>query len=309
VKLFRRYPDRGYFDTWLWLPKRYVSTAQIQSVLLYEGRDRKIIRGWKEEPDHFRVPRNFYSVEALSKLPYPVVDTRFTDFPKIQLTSHAQMDSRELGKTYQQEGCDALLESYDGILCLRCGAGKTVVGLHAAAQIGHPILIVVNEKGLARQWMEEIERFIGVKEKDIGRVGGDKSPFDWEHEITIGVVNTLAHRASDGRLPPEMVRHFGVVIADEAHLMAAPFFNKAIPPFHGRRWGMSATPHRDDGFDSLLRSTMGEIVYTYLTPDLHPTVSRPKEPRCTGPNPRHRRGVPFWEDVWVFRGTRTPSSW
>lgn len=272
MKLIRRRPDYGYFDNWLWLPKQHVSERQIQMSLIYEGRDREIIRGWEEEPYHFRVPRNYYEVLTLTNLPYPVRDTRFLDFPRIDLRSSAIMDAKEPSATYQRDSCKALLGTYDGILCLRCGAGKTVVALHAAAQVKQPILIIVNEKTLANQWVKEIRRFLGLKEEDIGRIGGDGSPFVWEKPITIALVQSLAQRAIDRRIPPEMVRHFGVIIPDEAHVMAAPYFNKALPPFHGRRWGLSATPERDDGFDSLLRATVGEITYTYLTPDLKPTA-------------------------------------
>jgi superfamily II DNA or RNA helicase len=272
MKLIRRHPDRGYFDTWLWLPRKFVSERQIQTALLYEGRNQEIIEGWREEPHHLRVPRNFYSPQTLSKLPYPVYDTRFKDFPRVKFQSSAKMDLKEPTKTYQREGCKALLGAHDGILCLRCGAGKTVVALHAAAQLGHPILVVVNEKSLARQWMQEINKFLHIPMDDIGQVGGDGASFDWRHPITVALVQTLATRAIDHRLPPEMTHYFGVIISDEAHVMAAPHFNQAIPPFHGKRWGLSATPTREDGFDSLLRSTMGEIVYTYLTPDLHPKV-------------------------------------
>jgi superfamily II DNA or RNA helicase len=205
-------------------------------------------------------------------MPYPVYDARFKNFPSVDLKSSVILDSREPSKTYQRDGSAALLNTHDGILCLRCGAGKTVVALHTAAQVKQPILVVVTDKGLARQWMEEIEQFLGVPQKEIGRVGGDGGEFDWEHPITVALVQTLARRTADGTLPVEMTRHFGVIIPDEAHLMGAPYFNTAIPPFHGRRWGLSATPTRDDGFDTLLKYTIGGVVYSYLTPDLKPTV-------------------------------------
>ena len=62
------------------------------------------------------------------------------------------------------------------------------------------------------------------------------------------------------------------MIPDECHVVGAPWINRAIPPFQGRRWGLSATPNRVDQFNSLLRYTMGEVVYTYLEPELIPKV-------------------------------------
>jgi DNA excision repair protein ERCC-3 len=249
-----------------------MSVLQARSAFSYVTPKMEVINAWAEEPHHFRVPRNYLSSAALGSMPFPVYDARFKSFPRVNISSLVKLDSKEPTKTYQQDGSDALLATHDGVLCLRCGAGKTVVGLHSAAQLKVPILIMVTNKGLARQWMDEITQFLGVPTEDIGRVGGDGSPFDWEKPITVAMVQTIASRVSSGTLPAEMTRHFGVILCDEAHLMGAPYFNTAVPPFHGRRWGLSATPNRDDGFDSLLRYTIGSVVYSYLIPDLKPTV-------------------------------------
>jgi len=271
VKLVRRDPGAAYLDSWLWLPKSHVSGVQVRGALSYIGRDDRHIQAWEEEPHHYRVPRNYLQLQALRDLPFPTFDARYTAFPRVRFRSKVTLDAREPSKTYQREGAAALLQAHDGILCLRCGAGKTVVALHAAAQLGVPVLIVVDDKGLAKQWLTEIEQFLDIDMKDVGTIWGGKK-FDWRKPITVATVQTLASRIADGTLPAEMTRHFGLVLLDEAHVMGAPYFNTAIPPFHGRRWGLSATPYRDDDFASLLTYTVGPVLYTYLTPDLKPTV-------------------------------------
>lgn len=274
MKFILRDPEAAYLDTHLWLPKKYWSDQQLKQALQYYlPRTNEMLLAFNESTHHYQVPRNFLSWGAFGTMPYPVYDARFTDFPRVEIKSSVVLDSREPSKTYQREAVDALLKTYDGILTLRCGAGKTVVALHAAAQLGVPILVIVSDKGLAKQWVEEIEEHLGIPRKEIGRIGGDGSPFVWrDTKVTVAIVNTLALRVQDGTLPPEMTKYFGVVIPDEAHLMAAPFFNMALPPFHGRRWGLSATPTRDDGFDSLLQYTIGNVAYQYLMPDLLPVV-------------------------------------
>lgn len=269
-----RDPEAAYLDTHLWLPKKYWSSDQLRRALQYFlQRTNEVIECFSEQPHHYVVPRNFLSWGAFATMPYPVYDARFMDFPKVKFQSRVQLDAKEPGKTYQRDGYTALRQTYDGILTLRCGAGKTVVSLHTAAQYNQPILVIVGDKGLARQWMEEIELFLGIPQEEIGRIGGDGSPFRWEGtRITVAIVNTLAKKAQDHTLPPEITRYFGVIICDEAHTMAAPFFNLAVPPFHGRRWGLSATPTREDGFDSLLTYTLGPVVFQYLMPDLMPLV-------------------------------------
>jgi superfamily II DNA or RNA helicase len=266
MKLIKRQPEIGYLDTWLWLPKRFVSERQIQSSLTYPWKD-GVVEAWEEEPHHYRVPRNYFFGD-LATLPFPIRDGRHTAFPKVRFKSHISLDALNAPHTFQEDGSRALLNCYDGILCLRCGAGKTVVALHSAAQLGHPILIIVGDKGLAKQWIEDIEKVLHIPEKNVGRIGGDGSPFVWKRKISIAIVNTLARRAEEHALPYAMTRHFGVIIGDEAHTLGAPFFNKAVPPFHGRRWGLSATPTREDGLDSLLRYTMGEVRFTHLMPEI-----------------------------------------
>lgn len=269
MKFIVRKPGVGYLDTWLWLPKTHISDIQVKATFSYVTRKGELVEAWKEELHHYRVPRNFLKHETLAKLPYPVIDTRYRKFPFVEFKSNVILDFKEPTKDYQRAGSAALLDVYDGILCLRCGAGKTVVALHTAAQLNVPILIVVTDSGLAVQWQGAITAFLGIPAEEIGYIGGGK--FDWKKKICVAQVSTLAKRATEFLLPNEMLHWFGVIIPDEAHVMGAPYFNNAIPPFAGRRWGLSATPEREDEFDSLLSTTLGDVVFTYLTPDLIPT--------------------------------------
>lgn len=272
MQLVRREPGVWYFDTHLWVPKNAMTRSHVASMLTYEKTESTVIRAWEEAPHHYKVPRNFLSVETLLNRPQPVVDARWKNYPHYDFKSRVILDAKEPGKTYQADGSRALLNTLDGILCLRCGAGKTLTALHTVAQTKQPFLVVVNDKGLARQWVDAIKFALGLDADDIGRVGGDGSPFDWQKPAVVALVQTLAARAFEHRLPAEMVQHFGTIICDEAHTLGAPFFNQAIPPFPGRRWGLSATPTREDGFDSLLNYTIGPVVFTYLKPNLVPTV-------------------------------------
>jgi len=262
----------GYLDTHLWIPKSAVRGEHISALLTYMKPDETTIQAWEETPHHYKVPRNFMRHETLPRLPYPVYDTRWSSFPTYKFKSSVILDLKEPDKNYQKGGSAALINTFDGILCLRCGGGKSYTALHAASQLNQPILVVVNDKSLACQWEESIQAGLGLRSDDIGRVGGDGGRFDWKKPVTVALIQTLALRASENKLPPEMVRHFGVVLVDECQIAGAPFLNQGIPPFHGRRWGLSATPTREDGFDSLLTYTIGPVVYRYLTPNLIPDV-------------------------------------
>ena len=146
MKLVRRDPRIGFLDNWLWLPKSHMSELQVRSALTYPDREGQAIDAWGDEEHHFRVPRNFMS-GALGSLRFPIYDARFTAFPRANFQSVITLDAKEPDKDYQSSGSSALLSANDGILCLRCGAGKTVVSLHSAAQLQTPILVVVDERG------------------------------------------------------------------------------------------------------------------------------------------------------------------
>lgn len=286
VHLVRRDPDTWYFDSHLWVPKKFIKREHIAAALTYEKGQDEYIYAWEEAPNHFKVPRNLYPVDGLIANGNRVIDSRWKKYPYYKFHSRVVLDSREPDKNYQSAGSAALSRVLDGILTLRCGGGKTLVSLHTVAQTNQPFMVVVNDKGLAKQWQENIEFALGLKPDEIGRVGGDGGPFDWKKPAVIALVQTLASRASDRRIPAEMIQHFGTIICDEAHILGAPYFNLAIPPFHGRRWGLSATPTRDDGFDSLLNYTLGKVVYTYLTPNLVPKVYFKQLDTNIGTNPK-----------------------
>ena len=272
MALIKPKPGVAYLGSTLWVPKTHYVETQVGARLTYANpRAKEKVVAYASMPHHWSVPRNFMTPESLALRGIELVDARPTKYPSVSLRSSVVLDSKEPAKSYQRDGSAALLAApMDAILCLRCGAGKTAVSLHSAAQLGVPVLVVVDDRGLARQWIRDIEKFYGLSRKQIGQVYDGR--MDWEREVTIATVQTLATKIRDGALPFEMTRHFGVVIMDEAHMMGAPFFNTAIPPFPGRRWGLSATPQRHDEFDPLLSYTIGDVAFTYLEPELRPKV-------------------------------------
>lgn len=270
MKAVIRRPDRAYVDSHLWLPKSYVSEMQLSAALNYDLVDKEPVVAWQEERHHYVVPRNFMAPGAFEKMPFPVYDTRLRSFPYVSIKSKVTLDHQDPSKTIQRDASAALLNAHDGILCLRCGAGKTIVSIHSATLLHVPILVLVDNAGLAEQWTEEILEFTDLKDKDIGQIGGGK--YDWQKPFCVAIYNTLAGQATKGVIPNEVIQHFGAVLIDEAHIAGAPWINRSVPPFHGRRWALSATPKRNDQFDSLLRYTVGEIVYSFLEPELIPKV-------------------------------------
>jgi superfamily II DNA or RNA helicase len=272
MDLLRKDPRCAYFSNCLYLPKTHFAEAQLASALTYDlGSDKEPFCAYQEDADHYIVPRNYIAPSNFHALPFPVIDARIRRYPRVRFKSRVVLDLKSQGASYQREGVSALLGTNAGVLSLRCGAGKSVCGIHAIGELQTPGLILVNDLGLADQWIREIITFTDLKREDIGFIGDGR--FIWQKALTVAVVHTLATRVRAGTVPHELVRHFGVVLADEAHNTAGPaFYHLSMTPFHGRRWGLSATPRRNDSFDSLLRYTLGPVVYKYLMPELTPKI-------------------------------------
>jgi superfamily II DNA or RNA helicase len=272
MQLLRKDPTKAYYSNSLYLPKAFFSEAHIASALTYDqGPGKEAFCAYYQDAYHFVVPRNFIQPASFSSFAFPTVDARIKRYPHVKFQSKVTLDLKSQGGCYQREGVEALLAANHGILSLRCGAGKSVCGIHAIHKLEVPGLIIVNEKGLAGQWINEILQFTDLKREDIGFIGDGK--FIWQKKLCVALAPTLASKVRNGTLPHELVSWFGVVLADEAHATAGPaFYHLSLTPFHGRRWGLSATPHRTDNFRSLLQYTLGHVVYKYLLPELTPQI-------------------------------------
>ena len=135
--------------------------------------------------------------------------------------------------------------------------GKTVVGSVIAARCGQPTLIVVTKEDLMHQWYDSLTQVLGISPSMIGKVQGDIC--DWKgKQFVLGMVQSLMIL---DKYPPEMYRHFGLLVIDEVHQLAAECFVRVCQTFPAKlRLGFSATPTRKDGKTKLLHWHIGPIL-------------------------------------------------
>eukprot|EP00966_Prymnesium_polylepis_P320617 7376991-Prymnesium_polylepis.2 len=161
-------------------------------------------------------------------------------------------------KPVQREAIDAIMDQFTrcddtagALLCLPCGFGKTVTALALIARLKVSTLILVTKGFLADQWQGEVNKFLpGVTTGRIQRSVGDQT------DVCIGMVQSLMSR----EYPPSLLEHFGLVICDECHHMAAQAFMRSLWVCPARRvLGLSATPERRDGTTALLFHMLGEV--------------------------------------------------
>lgn len=143
---------------------------------------------------------------------------------------------------------------YSAVLCLPCGAGKTVVAIHVARSLGRRFLVVVSRALLLEQWVERLGAF--MPRASVGVLQGRRRELD--RDAAVATIQTLARlpESYDGALSD-----FGLVVVDEAHHFAARCFAEVFYRVPARyALGLSATPERRDGLTELLRHYMGEVL-------------------------------------------------
>lgn len=282
MRAVRRDPNKGYLDSWLWVPKQFVNVEGVKSALSFEIPDAysenkvQYLFLYEETDYHLLVPRALWDIRTL---PFPVLDCRPTHYSRTGVRSKIKLDHKKkrdgfgrsalvsTGRVTQKESVEALQNAQGGILQLACGLGKTVVFLHFIAQLQVPALIVVDTSTLLSQWEQEINDHLDVP-GGIGIIKGDK--MDWQKNVVIATYQTLAARAD--QFPEEARRWFGVIGWDEGHHIGAPTFAKSAALFYGRRYALTATPKRDDGCHVIYNFHIGDVLYRDLTQELKPRV-------------------------------------
>src|SRR5206468_11134537 len=137
-----------------------------------------------------------------------------------------------------------------GLVVLPTGTGKTFVAVLAIARAGRPALVVTPTIDLLNQWYGELSLAFGGT---VGIMGGGY------HDIQPLTVTTYdsAHIHVE-----RWGNRFGLLVFDECHhLPGASYMNAAIASLAPYRMGLTATPERTDGLETVLEDLIGPVVY------------------------------------------------
>lgn len=149
----------------------------------------------------------------------------------------------------------------EGVLCLPCGGGKTVIAVYLAIHMKRRTLILVQNGGLLIQWLDRI-RMICPQAK-IGIIQQKKLEIDGM-DFVIGMIQTVRSSEAD-------FSSFGLVIVDECHHIAAKTFSQSVMKTKPKYiLGLSATPERKDGLTYVLHWLLGPMVYKTERKDITP---------------------------------------
>lgn len=151
----------------------------------------------------------------------------------------------------QSEALSAWLKTRQGVVVMPTGTGKTEVALHAICQSSCSVLIVSPVRDLMYQWHDRLLAATGI---DAGIIG------DGVHRVSPISVTTYDSAAIH---MPRLGNHFKLLIFDECHHLPGAMRQDAARMSSAPwRLGLTATPDRRDGRESLLEELIGPRVYT-----------------------------------------------
>jgi len=220
------------------------SSAQLPSAFRWDER----VRRWRAPALAYR---QIITEMTRRKVPHQDHARQYLQF---DFSSKLSVEPRP----YQQEALSEWQRNgRRGVVVLPTGAGKTFLAQMAIEMIGRSTLVIVPTIDLMNQWYNLL---LSSFQAEIGLIGGGY------FETGAIVVTTYA---SAFRFMERMGNQFGFIIFDECHHLPGSVFRYAaelaIAPF---RLGLTATPEREDGADTLLEELIGPIVYKRQAQDL-----------------------------------------
>lgn len=192
-------------------------------------------------------------------------------------------------RPYQEEILERAVSEGRGVIQLATGGGKTLIAAHLIRRLARTTFFFVHTKDLLHQAADVFEHELGIP---IGRLGDGCAQIE---NVTVATLQTAARvlgmraarvRSEDGeegsakerptRLGTrkekiaEAIEAAGLVIFDECHHVPADTAYKiaARTPRAGARFGLSATPWREDECDLLLEAALGEKLCAVTCSDL-----------------------------------------
>jgi DNA excision repair protein ERCC-3 len=175
---------------------------------------------------------------------------------------------------YQNEAAAAFylggaVHGGSGVVVLPCGAGKTIVGLAAMAQVGQSTLILTTGGTSVEQWRRELLEKTTLAAADVAEYTGQVKDIG---PVTLTTYQMLTHRPDKSEDFPHLrlfnEREWGLIIYDEVHLLPAPVFRVTAEVQARRRLGLTATLIREDGREDDVFSLIGPKKYDLPWRDL-----------------------------------------
>jgi hypothetical protein len=224
-----------------------------QSMRLSTALTPRVIACAEEVPEHIALPRGC-EADLARCLADHGIELRTED----QRCAGEPIEVRFQGELsrVQEQAARELLAHDIGVFVASPGVGKTVLGTYLIARRACSTLVLVHRRPLLDQWVAQIAMFLGLEEKNIGRVGAGKRKLTGR--IDVAMIQSLVRK---GRVD-DLVAGYGHVIVDECHHVPAFSFERVLAEIKARYvTGLTATPQRRDGHQPIAEMQLGPVRY------------------------------------------------
>ena len=174
----------------------------------------------------------------------------------------------------QELAAEKLLSHSDGVLSAATAFGKTVVCSYLIAERKVNTLILLQNKDLLNQWVDELNHFLEIREEPpeyetktgrkkkrnsvIGVLHGNKNTLTGI--IDVAMVGSMYSRGKFN----ERINYYGMVIMDECHHAASNTSMELLQKINAKYvYGVSATPKRGDSLDRIIYMLLGPLRHRF----------------------------------------------
>ena len=190
----------------------------------------------------------------------------FDDYARKYSVENFFLKKKILPRSFQKKAIKEWIKEKRGVVSLPTGSGKTIMSVMLIEKIGRPTLIHVPTIDLMRQWKDVLSEYFRLP---IGLLGGGINDIQI---ITVATYDSaLIHVEDKGN-------RFGFLVFDECHHLPSEQLKytalSSLAPF---RLGLSATPERHDGKESLLYDLCGPLCYEIHIDELSGNILAPYE--------------------------------
>lgn len=213
----------------------------------------RIISCAEDHPEHIALPRGCFD-EVLEhfktlKIASEISDERFQGKPiEVKFKGTLRPEQEEAGK--------AMLAHDTGVLAATTAFGKTILAANLIAERGVNTLILVHRQQLRDQWVERLCQFLGLEDKEIGRLGGGRKKLTGR--IDVALIQSLVRKG----VVKDLVADYGHLVVDECHHLSARSFELVARRAKAKFvLGLSATVTRKDGHHPIIFMQCGPVRY------------------------------------------------
>ena len=240
------------------IPKTFLQKPRVDAdLIISDTRNpdfgvRENMKTYEELRHHFLVPKA-YGLKYIreNNLPFRVV---IPEGEKIDVSFKGQLRTAQVPVV--DVAMKSLVREEGAVLNLYCGFGKTTCANMVSCRLGLKTLILVHTSALAEQWKERIEQF--VQGCSVGMIRQTTCDIEGRTHV-VGLMQSISKR----KYERGTFDSFGLMIIDECHHVCAEQLSECMKVAGTKfRLGLSATPHRKDGFHHFLWSSIGEIAVT-----------------------------------------------